>query len=92
MDKLDKLIELNSLEKQNRRKSLEDKLRQQEVYGEIEELLDPVIKILNTNGKTGQAHSEAWQAHNETMQALENKTLAALGSNTNASKSLGHQH
>ena len=37
MTKLDKLIELNNLEKQNRRKILEDKLKQQEYYGEIEE-------------------------------------------------------
>ena len=32
MAKLEKLIELNSLEKQNRRKRLEAKLRQQEYY------------------------------------------------------------
>ena len=36
MIKLDKFIELNSLEKQNRRNRLEVKLRQQEYYGEIE--------------------------------------------------------
>ena len=49
MNKLNKLIELNSLEKQNRRNRLEDKLRQQEYYGDIEELFDPVTKTLNTN-------------------------------------------
>ena len=49
MTKLNKLIELNSLEKQNRRNRLEDKLRQQEYYGDIEELFDPVTKTLNTN-------------------------------------------
>ena len=32
MTKLDKLIELNNLEKQNRRNRLEDKLKQQEYY------------------------------------------------------------
>ena len=76
MAKLDKLIELNSLEKQNRRNRLEDKLRQQEYYGDIEDLFDTLTKTLNTNA--------------ETMQALQNKTLAALDSNTNALKSLGH--
>ena len=51
MAKLDKLIELNSLEKQNRRNSLEDKLKQQEYYGEIEELFDPLTKTLNANNE-----------------------------------------
>ena len=45
MTKLDKLIEINNLEKQNRRKRLEDKLKHQEYYGEIEELLDPLSKL-----------------------------------------------
>ena len=76
MAKLDKLIELNSLEKQNRKNRLEDKLNQQEYYGEIEELFDPLTKILNTNA--------------ETMQALQNKTLAVLDSNTNTLRSLEH--
>ena len=76
MAKLDDLIELNSLEKQNRRNRLEDKLRQQEYYGDIEDLFDPLTKSLNTNA--------------ETVQALQNKTLAALASNSNALKSLGH--
>ena len=35
MTKLDNFIELNSLEKQNGRNRLEDKLRQQEYDGEI---------------------------------------------------------
>ena len=35
MAKLDKFIDLNSLEKQNRRNRLEDKLKQQEYYDEI---------------------------------------------------------
>ena len=66
MAKLDKLIELNSLEKQNRRNRLEDKIRQQEYYGDIEELFDALTKTLNTDG-------EAWLSPNETMQALQNK-------------------
>ena len=49
MTKLDKLIELNNLEKQNRRNRLEDKLKQQEYYGEIEELFDPLTKTISEN-------------------------------------------
>ena len=63
MTMLDKLIELNSLEKQNRRNRLEDKLRQQEYSGEIEELFDPLTKTLNTN--------------NEAMQALQNQNISS---------------
>ena len=76
MTRLDKLIELNKLQKLNRTNRLEDKLKQQEYYGEIEDLFDPLTKTLNTNA--------------ETMQALQNKTLAELDSNTNTLKSLGH--
>ena len=36
MTKLDKLTELNKLEKEDSRNRLEEKLRQQEYYGEIE--------------------------------------------------------
>ena len=35
MTKIDELIELNYLEKQNRQNRFEDKLKQQEYYGEI---------------------------------------------------------
>ena len=58
MTKLDKLIELNNLEKQNRRNRLEDKLKQQEFYGEIEELFDPLTKIIGENNKRNLALSE----------------------------------
>ena len=64
MAKLDKLIELNSLEKQNRRNRLEDKLqdrlvdKQQEYFGEIEELFGPLIKTLNANNEHNLALSE----------------------------------
>ena len=44
MAKLDKRIELNSLEKQNRRNGLEDKLRQQENYVDIEGSFDALTK------------------------------------------------
>ena len=90
MARLDKLTELTTLDKLNTRNRLEDKLRQQEYYGDIEELFDPLTKNLNTNSEERQAHSEVLQAQDETMQALQNKYLAALDSNTNALKSLGH--
>ena len=76
MTRLDKLIELNKLQKLNRRNRLEDKLKQHEYYGEIEKLFDPLTKILNTKA--------------ETIQALQNKTLAELDSSINTLKSLGH--
>ena len=57
MTKLDKLIELNNLEKQNRNR-LEDKLKQQEYYGDIEELFDPLTKTLNANNEQNLALSE----------------------------------
>ena len=71
MTKLDKLIELNNLEKQNKRNRLDDKLKQQEYYGEIEELFDPLTKTLNAN-------SETWLAHNEQNLALSEQTLRAI--------------
>ena len=58
MAKPDKLIELNSLEKQNRKNRLEDKLKQQKYYGEIEELFDPLTKTLNANNEHNLALSE----------------------------------
>ena len=73
MSKLDKLTELNKLEKQNRRNRLEEKLRHHLYYGEIEELFDPVTKTLNV--------------HNETMHALQNKTLEALTLNNEQQRS-----
>ena len=39
MTKLETLIKLNNLEKQNRRNRLEDKLKQQEYYGEKERVI-----------------------------------------------------
>ena len=48
MTKLDKLIELNKMQK-NRKKRLEDKLKHQEYYGNIEKLFDPLTKTLNVN-------------------------------------------
>ena len=71
MTKLDKLIEINNLEKQNRGNRLEDKLKQQEHYGEIEELFDPLTKTLNAN-------NEAMQAQNERNLALSEQSLRAI--------------
>ena len=58
MTKLETLIELNNLEKQNRRNRLEDKFKQQEYYGEREELFDPLTKTLNANNEHNLALSE----------------------------------
>ena len=58
MTKLETLINLGNLEKQNRRNRLEDKLKQQEYYGEIEELFDPLTKIINANIEHNLALSE----------------------------------
>ena len=71
MTKLDKLIELNNLEKQNRRNRLEDKLKQQEYYGEIEELFDPLTKTIS--GTASQIN-----ANNEQNLALSEQTLRAI--------------
>ena len=71
MTKLETLIKLNNLEKQNRRNRLEDKLKQQENYGEIKELFDPLTKTLNAN-------SERWLAHDEDNLALSEQTLRAI--------------
>ena len=88
MTKLDELIELNHLEKQNRKNRLEDKLKQQEYYGEIEELFDPLTKTLNNNSEIQQAHQR------QTMEAI-GETAAQIGEtglriedNTNALKAL----
>ena len=51
MTKLKTFIELNFLEKQNRKNRLEDILKQQEFYGEIEQLFDPLNKTLNANSE-----------------------------------------
>ena len=71
MTKLDKLIELNNLEKQNRRNRLEDKLKQQEYYGEIEELFDPLTKTIS---ETASQINE----NNEQNLALSEQTLRAI--------------
>ena len=58
MTRLDKLIELNKLQKLNRRNRLEDKLKQQEYYGEIEELFDPLIKTISETASQINASDE----------------------------------
>ena len=58
MTKLDDLIELNYLEKLNRKNRLDDKLKQQEYHGEIEELFDPLTKTLKANTERNLALGE----------------------------------
>ena len=77
MTKLETLIKLINLEKQNRRNRLEEKLRQQENYGYMEDLFDPLTKDLNTNS--------------EARQTLQNQTLEALAYNTNVLKATKQQ-
>ena len=71
MTKLYKLIELNNIEKQNRRNRLEDKLKQQEYYGEIEELIDPLTKTISET-------ASKINANNEQNLALSEQTLGAI--------------
>ena len=71
MTKLDKLIEVNDLEKPNRRNRLEDKLKQQEYYGEIEELFDPLTKTISET-------ASQIKANNEGNLALREQTLRAI--------------
>ena len=71
MTKLDKLIELSNLEKQNRRNRLEDKLKQQEYYGEIEDLFDPLTKTISET-------ASQINANNEQNLALSEQTLRAI--------------
>ena len=78
------MTKLDKLRQQNRKNRLEDKLRQQEYYVDIEELFDSITKTLNTN-------SEALLANSEAMQALQKKTLVPLEDNTNVLKALESQ-
>ena len=71
MTQLEKLRELNKLEKENRKNKLGDKLKQQEYYGETEELFDPLNKTLNAHGKT-------WRSYNEQNLALGKQTIRAI--------------
>ena len=71
MTKLETLIKLNNLEKQNRRNRLEDKLKQQEYYGEIEELFDPLTKTISET-------ASQINANNERNLALSEQTLRAI--------------
>ena len=84
MTKLDELIELNYLEKQNRRNRLEDKLKQQEYYSEIEELFDPLTKTLKTNSEILQAHQT------QTMEAI-GETASRIGETAKQIQEAGSQ-
>ena len=77
MTTLDKLMELNNLAKENRKNRLEDKLRQQEYYGEIEVLFDPLTKTLNTHNEQNLALGEqALRAMDWKIQELDKQTKA----------------
>ena len=69
--KLETLIKLNNLEKQNRKNRLEDKLKQQEYYGEIEELFDPLTKTISET-------ASQINANNERKLTLSEQTLRAI--------------
>ena len=71
MTKLDKLIELNKLEKENRKNRLEDNLKQQEYYGEIKELFDPLTKTISET-------ASQMKSNNEQNPALGEQTLRAI--------------
>ena len=75
MTKLDKLIELTKVEKLNRRNRIEDKLIQQEYYGDIEEFFDPLTKTLIANNEQNLALSErTLRAMDWKNQELDNQT------------------
>ena len=91
MTKLDKLIELNNLEKQNRRKRLEDKLKQQEYYGEIEELFDPLTKTISENNERNLALSEqTLRAIDWQNQELDKQTMM-IGETASQIEQAGYQ-
>ena len=71
MTKLETLIKLNNLEKQNRKNRLEDELKQQEYYEEIEELFDPLTKTISET-------ASQINANNERNLALKEQTLRAI--------------
>ena len=98
MTKLDKLIELNNLEKQNRRNRLDDKLKQQEYYGEIEELFDPLTKTLNANNEQNLALSEQtlraidWQNQELDKQTkMISETASQIGETASQIEQVGSQ-
>ena len=98
MTKIDKLIELNNLEKQNRRNRLDDKLKQQEFYGEIEELFDPLTKTLNANNEQNLALSEQtlraidWQNQELDKQTkMISETASQIGETASQIEQAGYQ-
>ena len=88
MTKLDKLLELSKLEKQNRRNRLEDKLRQQEYYGEIEELFDPLTKTLNDYNEKKSVNNQTLRAINWQNQEMDKQTKANNEAGSHFNKAL----
>ena len=74
MTRLDKPIELNKLQKLNRRNRLEDKLKQQEYYGEIEELFDPLTKTISETASQINASNEQIIKSNRLAKSRVSKT------------------
>ena len=98
MTKLDKLIELNNLEKQNRRNRLDDKIKQQKCYGEIEDLFDPLTKTLNANNEQNLALSEQtlraidWQNQELDKQTkMISETASQIGETASQIEQAGYQ-
>ena len=93
MNWLDKLRELNELQKLNRRNRLEDKLKQQEYYGEIEELFDLLTETSNNTSEILQAHqTQTMEAISKTASRISEivaqigETSLRIEDNTNALK------
>ena len=77
MTKLEKFIEVKTLEKENRNNRLDNKLRQQEYNAEIEELFDPLIKTLNTHNElTLTLGEQTLRANDWQVQELDKQTKA----------------
>ena len=98
MTKLETLIELNYLEKQNRKNRLDDKLKQQEYYGEIEELFDPLTKTLNANNEQNLTLSEQtlraidWQNQELDKQTkMISETASQIGETASQIEQVGSQ-
>ena len=90
MSKLDKRIEINKLEKENRKNRLEDKLKHQEYYGEMKKLLGHITKNFNETASKNLALGEQtlraidWQNQQLDKQT---KAISEAGSQINEATS-----
>ena len=76
MGKLETVLELNRIEKENVRNRLEEKLRKQKYR--IEYKIDELSALLT---KSLDAYSETWLANGEKKFSIANQTLEALKGN-----------